>query len=152
MRVSERYFQGHLGITTDESLGYLQGLAKNNELLAKWSERTFKDLKISLISVLRDFKLMKGSKRPVFEKIFIPSLVFDYVLYYNKETITTEQQLYECEDFRLFLLDKSEMRVLLDEAFRNRIIDLKQRPDETEITYNFKDIKEIIDEYSEGKI
>lgn len=150
--VSERYFQGYLGITTDESLAYLQGLVKNNELLDKWSERTFKDMKISLISVLRDFKLMKGSKRPVFVKTFIPSLVFNYLLYYNKDTITSEQQLSECEDFRLFLLDKSEMRVLLDEAFRNRIIDLKQRPDGTEITYNFKDIMEIIDEYSEGKI
>ncbi|WP_313558818.1 BrxA family protein [Ruminiclostridium cellobioparum] len=150
--VHERYSQGYLGITTDESLLFLQELANENDEVGKWSERTFKDMKISLISVLRDFKFMRGSKRPVFEKIFIPSIVFYYLFYSNKDFISTEQDFFNCKDFKLFLLDKGEMKVLLDEAFRNRIIDLKQTPNGAEITYNYKDIKEIIDEYSQGKI
>lgn len=150
--VNERYSQGYLGITTDESFLFLQKLAEENEAVSKWSERTFKDMKISLISVLRDFKFMKGSKRPVFEKVYIPSIVFYYLLYSNKNSITTEQEFFDCKDFMLFLLDKGEMKVLLDEAFRNRVIDIKQTPKGAEITYNYKDIREIIDEYSEGKI
>lgn len=150
--VNERYSQGYLGMNTDDSLLFIQELAKENEAVSKWSERTKKDMKISLISVLRDFKFMKGSKRPVFRKIFIPSIVFYYLLYYNKDLISGEKDFFECKDFKLFLLDKGEMKVLLDEAFRNRIIDLKQTPNGTEITYNYKDIREIINEHSEGKI
>lgn len=150
-RVYEKYKNGYLGISSVDTTDFILELAKDDENVSKWSERTINDVRSGIMGVLKEFGFINSRKRPLFNKIFLPSIVFYYVLYSNREKINTIQDLYECEDMRLFLLLESDIHILLEEAYRNEVLDFGKDESKT-LIYNYKDMKEIIDDYVNGEI
>ena len=147
----ERYKNGFLGMSSADTEEFILDLAKKDVNVSKWSERTVNDVRSGMLGVLKEFGFINSRKRPVFNKIFLPSIIFYYVLYSNREKINTVQDLYECEDLRLFLLLENDIHILLDEAYRNGVLDFGKDEPKT-LIYNYKNIKEIIDGYVNGEI
>ena len=149
--VYEKYNDGYLGISSEDTSKFILNLAEEDENISKWSERTINDMRSGMMGVLKEFGFINSRKRPVFNKLFISSIVFYYVLYMNKENIKTIQDLYNCEDFKLFLLLESDINILIEEASRNGVLDYEREEPKT-LIYKYKTIKEIIDDYVNGEI
>lgn len=151
--VYEKYSNGFLGISSSETLDYLLNLSKTDENVSKWSARTINDVRSGIIGVLKEFGFINSTIRPKFNKMFIPSIVFYFVLYMNKEDIKTKEDLLNCIDYRLFLLLESDINILLEEAYRNGVLEFIRDDDNNlNFVYKYDDIKGIIDGYINGEI
>jgi hypothetical protein len=150
--VFNRYQNGYLGVSSEDAFHFIKELASRDENISKWTDRTIRDVKTGIIGVLKDFNFINSRKRPVFNKVFIPSIVFYYILYINKEDIKTTEDITNCIDFRLFLLLKNDLNILLEEAYRNNVIDFEEINGRRNIKFQYKSIKEIIDDYIRGEI
>jgi hypothetical protein len=149
--VYEKYYNGSLGITSVDTKKFILDLAEKDENVSKWSERTINDVRSGMMGVLKEFGFINSRKRPRFNKPFIPSIIFYYVLYMNKDNVKTVEDVYKCKDLHLFLLLESDINILLEEAYRNGVLDFGREEPKT-LIYKYKDIKEIIDGYVNGEI
>lgn len=150
--VYEKYRQGHLGISSTETIDYILQLAQRDENVSKWSERTISDVRSGMMGVLKEFGFINSRVRPVFNKVFIPSIIFYYVLYMNKESIKTKEDLIKCTDLKLFMLLENDINILLEEAYRNGVLDFIQEDECKTLVYKYEDMKGIIDGYINGEI
>lgn len=149
--VYKKYKNGHLGISSAETAEFILDLAKKDENVSKWSERTMNDVRSGIMGVLKEFGFINSRKRPVFNKVFIPSIIFYYVLYMNRKNIKTIIDLYKCKDLHLFFLLENDINILLEEAYRNGVLDFSREETKT-LIYKYKNTKEIIDGYVKGEI
>lgn len=149
--VYEKYKNGYLGISSADTTGYILDLAEKDENVSKWSERTVNDVRSGIMGVLKEFGFINSRKRPTFNNLFMPSIIFYYVLYMNKENIKTIDDIYECKDLHLFLLLENDIHILLEEAYRNGVLDFGKEEPKT-LIYKYKTMKEIIDGYVNGEI
>ncbi|MBN9646958.1 DUF1819 family protein [Terrisporobacter glycolicus] len=150
--VYNKYKQGDLGVSSAETVEFLMELADIDENVSKWSDRTINDVRSGMMGVLKEFGFINSRNKPLFNKVFIPSIIFYYVLYENKKYIKTVDDLYNCKDLKLFLLSNNDINVLIEEAYRNDIIEFKTNDDSKAIIYKYKDIREIIDGYVNGEV
>ena len=150
--VFQRYKDGFLGVSSADTEEYILGLAKVDKNILTWSERTVNDIRSTLIGILKDFGFINSRKRPVFNKVFIPSIIFYYVIYECKNNLKSVEDVYELEDLKLFLLLKSDIDILLQEAYRNGVIDFKEEEGIRQVIFKFNNIKEIIKGYVDGEI
>lgn len=150
--VYEKYKKGHLGISSPETIEYILNLVQNDEKVSKWSERTINDVRSGMMGVLKEYGFINSRIRPTFNKVFIPSIVFYYLLYMNKEKIKTTEDFSKCNDFKLFLLLESDINILLEEAYRNGVLDFDYNGEKKTLVYKYEDMKGIIDGYINGEI
>lgn len=148
--VYPKYENGHLGITSDDTLEYLNKLKCENEGVSKWSDRSINDVRSALMGVLKEFGFINSRVRTVFNNISIPSIVFYYLLYKNKENIKVLEDIYNLDDMKLFLLLRNDITVLLNEGYRNEVIDWDR--DSNEVKFIFSGIKEVVNAYVDGKV
>lgn len=148
----KKYKDGFLGVSSTDTEEYILGLAKLDENILKWSERTINDVRSALMGILKDFDFINSRKRAVFNKVFIPSIIFYYVIYECKNKLKSVEDVYELEDLKLFLLLKGDIDILLQEAYRNGVIDFKEEEGIRQVIFKFKNIKEIIKGYVDGEI
>lgn len=150
--VYEKYKHGNIGISSEETLDYISDLAQVDENVSKWSERTINDVRSAMIGVLREYGFIISRIRPRFDKVFIPSMVFYFVLYANEENIKSVKDIIECPDFKLFLLLESDINILIEEAYRNGVLEFDSNDENKTLIYKYKDMKGIIDGYINGEI
>ncbi len=149
--VYKRYKNGYLGISSADTVEFILDLAEKDGNVSKWSERTVNDVSSGMIGILKEFGFVNNRKRPIFSKPFIPSIIFYYVLYMNKENIKTIENIHRCRDLRLFLLLENDIHVLLKEAYRNGVLDF-EKEEPKNLIYKYETMKEIIDDYVNGEI
>lgn len=149
--VYERFKDGYLGISSVDTTEFILNLADKDENVSKWSERTINDVRSGMMGVLKEFGFIDSRKRPAFKKPFIPSIIFYYVLYMNKEDIKNIEDIYKCKDLHLFLLLEGDIHILLEEAYRNEVLDIGTEEPKN-LVYKYKTLKEIIDGYVNGEI
>lgn len=150
--VYKRYKDGFLGVSSADTEEYILSLAKIDKNILRWSERTVRDVRSALMGILKDFGFINSRKRAVFNKVFIPSIIFYYVIYQYKSELKSIEDVYKLEDLKLFLLLKSDIDILLQESYRNGVIDFKEEEGIKQLVFKFNDIKEIIKGYVDGKI
>lgn len=148
--IYHKYEKGYLGFTATDTIEYIQGLSKIDENVAKWSDRTMNDVRSAMEGILKDFGFINSRKKPTFNRVFIPSIVFYYVIYQNIDSIETREDLYNCQDLKLFLLLKNDIDILIEESKRNDVFYVKEETNT--IVYKYKNIREIIDDYVKGQI
>lgn len=150
--VYSRYIKGFLGVSNLDSENFLIKSSETHEEMKNWSERTYKDLKTALITVLLEIGFIKNRKNPVFnESLYISNKVFGYLLYFNKDIIKTIDHLNNHDDFKLFLLDKAHRKLLLKELETNGVVYLDDEGKEIKIEYLFPSLKEYVENYVVGK-
>lgn len=146
--VYPRYIKGFLGVSNTDSESFLLKSSETHEEMKNWSERTYKDLKSALITVLLETELLKNRKDPVFnEALYISNKVFGYLLYFNKEKIKTIEDLNNNDDFKLLLLDKAHRKLLLKELGNAGVVYLNDEGKEITIEYFFPSLKEYVVNY-----
>lgn len=150
--VFERYKEGFLGVSLADSEEYILGLSKIDKNILTWSERTVKDVRSALMGILKDFGFINSTKRAVFNEMFIPSIVFYYVIYECRNNLKSIEDVYDLEDLKLFLLLKSDIDILLQEAYRNGVLDFNEEEGIKQVIFKFKNVKEIIKGYVDGEI
>lgn len=149
--VYSRYIKGFLGVSNNESESFLIESSETHIEMKNWSERTYKDLKSALITVLLETGLIKNRNTPVFnDSIYISNKVFGYLLYLNKESIETIDDLHNHDDFKLLLLDKAQRKFLLKELENSGVLFLEEGK-ETKIHYLFPSLKEYVENYVTGQ-
>jgi len=116
--VWDRFENGYSSIEISNLQVWLDGRSNIHPEILEWSPQTRKKLLSNIITVLRDFGLMSGKTRKVFEPVYLPLNVFGYVLYRLNETLTIigPQSIIKHPDWRLFLQDEDDVLALLDDA------------------------------------
>ncbi len=149
--VYSRYIKGFLGVSNNDSESFLIKSSETHEEMKNWSDRTYRDLKSALITVLLETGILKNRLNPVFnESMYISNKVFGYLLYYNKNSIQTMDDLYNHDDFKLLLLDKSHRKLLIKELENSGVVYLDQDIP-VKINYLFPTLEGYVESYVIGK-
>jgi Putative inner membrane protein (DUF1819) len=149
--VFPRYIKGFLGVSNSESECFLLTSSKSHEEMQNWSERTYRDLRTALITVLLEVGFLKNRKNPVFdEALYISNRVFGYLIYFNKDAILTLEDLYNHNDFKLFMQDKQQIKLIIKELENSGVIHLEEQK-VTIINYKFPSLKEFVVQYVIGE-
>ena len=116
--VWDRFEKGYSGIEISDLQVWLDERSDVHPEILEWSPQTRKKLLSNIITVLRDFGIMSGKTRKVFDSVYLPINVYGYVLYRMNETLDMigPQSIMEHPDWRLFLKDEDDVLALLDEA------------------------------------
>jgi hypothetical protein len=149
--VFARYIKGFLGVSNSEAEGFLLSSSETHEEMQNWSERTYRDLKTALITVLLETGFLKNRRNPVFNELsYISNQVFGYLIYSNKKSILTLDDVYNHNDFKLFLQDKQQRKLMIKELENSGVIHLEEQK-EIRINYTFESLKEFVVQYVIGK-
>jgi hypothetical protein len=84
--------------------------------ITRWSPQTRNKLISHLLSIARDFGLLDGVQHKTFHRLYVPLSAFLYLLYDQYTSGLSGRQLIEADAFRLFLLDREDVLLLLGEA------------------------------------
>ncbi|MEC3849561.1 BrxA family protein [Bacillus velezensis] len=146
-----RYVKGFLGVSNEDSEAFLISSSEIHEEMKDWTDRTYKDLKSAIITVLCEVGFLKNRKNPQFnEELFISHRVFGYLLYFNMDYIQSLNDVYDHDDFKLFFLDKQQRKLMIKELKNSGVIHLEEQK-ETIIDYKFPSLKEFVVQYVIGK-
>ena len=115
--VYPRYAAGYVGIDKAVIQRYLDEIAATHPELTEWSPQTRGKVVSNILTILRDFGLLRGTQRKEFARLYMPLPTFAYVLYrLAADGVTAPRQMLEAGDWRLFFLEQPDVVVLLDEA------------------------------------
>ncbi len=116
--VWERFENGYTGVDISDLQKWLDERSDIHPEILEWSPQTRKKLLSNMVTVLRDFGLMSGKTRKVFEPVYLPTNVFGYILYRQVETLDLigPQSIIEHPDWRLFFKDEDDVLAMLDDA------------------------------------
>lgn len=146
-----RYIKGFLGLSNEDSEHFLISSSEKHEEMKNWTERTYKDLKTALITVLFEVGFLKNRKDPQFnDELFLSRRVFGYILYFNMNSIQTLNDVYEHDDFKLFFLEIQQRKLMIKELENNGAIHLEEQK-EIKINYTFESLKEFVVQYVIGE-
>lgn len=149
--VFQKYIKGFLGVSSNDAGEFLLNSSIEHDEMKNWSERTYKDLKSALITVLLETGFLSNRRNLVFnENVYFSNKIFGYVLYFNKDSILTLDDYYNHNDFKLFLQDKQQRKMMLKELELSGIIHLEEKK-ETEIHYKFLSLREFVVQYVVGE-
>jgi hypothetical protein len=131
--LEKKYIEGHLEI---------QG----------WTPQTKDKIASNLLSIARDFGLLTGVQRKSFQRVYIPLSSFIYALYEQQRQGLNGRNLIESRAFRIFLLDKSDVILLLGEAASQNLVKFRHTGDIYELTLTCTNLKEAMDSVVTNKI
>ncbi|HIQ04670.1 MAG TPA: DUF1819 family protein [Anaerolineae bacterium] len=115
--VYPRYAAGYAGIDKTAVQQYFDHIAHAHPELTTWSPQTRKKVVSNLLTILRDFGLLRGTQRKEFTRLYVPLPAFVYVLYRLADNgVIAPRQVLEAKDWRLFFLDKLDVTMLMGEA------------------------------------
>jgi len=115
--VYPRYAAGYTGIDRAIVQQHFDDISVAHPELTKWSPQTRDKVISNILTILRDFGLLRGTQRKQFARLYVPLPAFVYVLYrLAGDGITAPQQVLGARDWKLFFLEQADVIVLLDEA------------------------------------
>ena len=115
--VYPRYAAGYSSISKGDIQAYFDGIAEEHPELTEWSPQTRDKVVSNILTILRDFGLLKGTQRKEFSRLYVPLPAFVYVLYRLAEDgLATPLELLAADDWRLFFLEQPDVMTLFDEA------------------------------------
>lgn len=115
--VYPRYAAGYTGIDKAIIQRYFDEVSEAHPELTEWSPQTRGKVVSNILTILRDFGLLRGTQRKQFSRLYVPLPAFVYVLYRLAEDgITVPRQVFDASDWRLFFLEQEDIVGLLDEA------------------------------------
>lgn len=112
-----RYVGGYSGIDKSFIQQYFNEITPDHPELAEWSPQTRDKVTSNILTILRDFGLLRGIQHKEFTHVYIPLPSFVYFLYrLVDEGLTTPHQLLDTKIWQLFFLEQADVVMLLDEA------------------------------------
>ena len=114
--------------------------------IAQWSPRTRGRLTNGYLSTILEFGLLKGTKRQKqFHKLYVPREAFVYALYHQKDRGIEGKALIQSTDWRLFLLNESEVVFLLEDAANGGFVNFRRAGDIYDLRFVYDNLHEVLD-------
>lgn len=106
-----QFAQGAFCLSAADVVTYLQALSKKKGIdwSGQWSEKTTVRVASGLLKIAADFGLLKGATRREFNSYHLPETSFLYLLQAIAETESNARRIVDARDWRLFLLDPSDV-------------------------------------------
>ncbi len=115
--VYPRYVAGYSTIAKSDIQRYFDDIVGEHPELKEWSSQTREKVVSNILTISRDFGLLKGAQRKHFSRLYVPLPAFVYILYrLAGDGLITSQELLGVEDWRLFFLEQADVVTLLDGA------------------------------------
>jgi len=113
-----RFSGGFTGVEISDLQTWLDSVEADHLEIRRWSPQTRKKVLSNILTVLRDFGLMAGTARKVFQPVYLPLPVFGYVLYrlHDVPQLPGPRGVISAPDWRLFFQDEEDVIALLNEA------------------------------------
>jgi len=104
------FTDGVYRVTAQDLYKHLHSLASRGGLVGrKWSDSTIDRVAHSLLVIVRDFGLMKGSVYREFASYHIPERSLLYLLHAIRDQVTTPSRVLNSPDWRMFLIRPSDL-------------------------------------------
>lgn len=141
----EEYSSGHVGISKADIDEFLTALESSHKEILDWSPQTRQKLIRHYLAALKDFGILSGRVKKEFKKVFVPLEVFLYVLYYLKDNGRTKREILESEDWKLFLLDSSDLNLLLNEGNKLGYVRYEAKGSIRSLEFGLGSLEEFVD-------
>jgi hypothetical protein len=140
----ERFSKGYVGIAKTEIDEFLRVLEKTHSEILSWSPQTRQKLIRHYLAALKDFGILLGHYKKEFNRVFVPPEVFFYVFYYLKDQGRSKEEIIESEDWRAFLLDSSDVTLLLNEGNKLGYIKYEVKGNILRLEFPFRSLEEFV--------
>lgn len=141
----EKYSEGHIGISKTEIDVFLRELEKTHTEILNWSAQTKQKLIRHYLAALKDFGILSGHHKKEFNRVFVPPEVFFYVFYHLKDQIRSKEEILDSDDWRLFLLDNSDVNLLLNEGNKLGYVKYETKGSIQRLEFPFSSLEEFVD-------
>jgi len=112
--------------------------------ITAWSPRTRGRLTAGYLSTIRDFGLVRGTKRKEFHKMYLPREAFVYALYHQQDRGLQGKSLVQSTDWRLFLLGESDVIFHLEDAANGGFVRFRRAGNIYDIQFVYRDLSEVV--------
>jgi len=112
----ERYHSGSFDIGVSSCLPFFRLAEKAGRITPPWSETVSLKVGRGLLTALRDFGLLEGKALKRIQRPSLPTACFAYLAFLIKQEVSSGQRVLEHTDWRLFLLEQSDVERLFLEA------------------------------------
>ncbi len=133
-------------INSKQVLHYLNANEKEHPEILNWSNTTKISLAGKYLSIMKDFKYLKGSKVKILNKPQIPVETILYLIFYLKNTEKSLEKILRNKDFKLFVLDENEILDIINICIKNNLFLLNEEFNSFKEIFEKKNLKGIIDE------
>ena len=141
------YMDGRSSIDKADVLAWLdRACADGHDEIGEWSPQTRNKVASNYLTIARDFGLLEGTQRKVFTRLYVPLPTFVYVLYRLKDEGQPTKAIVTSDDFKLFLMDRRDVYLLLDEATRAGYATFQRAGDVYDLTFHYHNLTEVADE------
>jgi hypothetical protein len=121
----QRYQSGRQDISVKDAEIWIGEKISGGLTVRPWSESTIKKSAQGLMSTLRDFGLLHGSKNKRVDPAYLRVDAFCYIAYYLGIHQPSGKLLLESEEWRLFFLSTEAVEHLFMEAHQEHLLDYR---------------------------
>jgi len=142
-----KYSQGATYIDKEEIVEYLNDLEEDHPEIQDWSEYTILQVAEHILSALKNFGVLEGSKKKKFKYISPPNQVIVYTLYSLLENgIERSKDIIDHDDWKLFMFNEDSVRNKLSNI-SPEFIRYEKRGSVEKIEPKYDSLEDVIDEF-----
>jgi hypothetical protein len=136
--------RGTLTVQTEDIVPYLESIKDQYDGLREKTDTTIEEAASKYLAAMKNFGLLEGTQRKEFAITYIPDEAIAYIVYRLAEQgITTPRDVIEHEDWKLLLLDESDVRRRLRDI-TPAYVNYEKRGSTEQLTHKFESTEELI--------
>jgi hypothetical protein len=120
--LAPKYNHGQLLVTVLEIETWLQEQINLGKTKTKWAPKTITRSAQELLSTLRDFGILQGTKTKKISPVYLPISSFAYIAFNMWKNQPSVGSLLEHPDWRLFFLSSQAVERLFIEAHQHHLL------------------------------
>jgi len=138
----ERYKNGYNSISKEHIENFLKMQQNEHPELKEWAVTTRARFIRHYLSTMKEFGLLKGKSIKEFIKqpLFIETFIF--VIYSIAERTKNSREIINSVDWNLFLMDSSDVKVLLKDATKEGFLIFEEKGNISNIIFQHKNLEE----------
>ncbi|MHA1195332.1 MAG: BrxA family protein [Promethearchaeota archaeon] len=146
--VFNQYKLGYKEIDKYKINDYFNSLAATtHQEINNWTKETRARIIRHTLAILKDFKILKGSKKKEFYDFFIPLEVVLYIFFYLKLKGNPINKIIDHKDFNLFFLEKEDIIEYLYDASKKGYLTFTRSGNIFELKTEINTLEELVNEF-----
>ncbi len=143
-----QYKRGFEEVDKHKITEYFESLAKDNHPeINDWTDETKARLIRHTLAILKDFKIIKGSKKKTFYDLFVPLEVVLYIFYYLKFKDNPINKIFTHQDFNLFFLEKEDIIEYMYNASKKGFLTFSHSGNIFELKTDINTLEDLVNEF-----
>ncbi len=146
--IFNQYKMGFKEVDKEKIIEYFESVSNTSHPeINNWTEETRARLIRHTLAILKDFKILKGSRKKEFYEFFVPLEVVLYILFYLKIKGNPLNRIINHKDFNLLLLEKEEIIEYLHEASKKGYLIFNQSGNIYELKTEINSLEDLVNEF-----